>query len=684
MNSKQNFMWDKLELGVCYYPEHWDKALWEEDLNRMLRSGIKTIRIAEFAWNKFEPTEGNYTFDFFDDFMAIVEKTGMKVIFGTPTATPPAWLTEKYPEVLNATIEGVLYRHGGRRHYNYNSPIYLKLCAIIVEKLAEHYGKHPNLVGWQIDNEFNCEKDVFYSESDTVAFRRYLQNKYGTLEELNRAWGTTFWNQTYSDWSEVYVPRKTVQPSSNPHTVLDYTRFISDSCIRFCRMQSDIIRKYKKKGDFITTNGMFGNLDNHRMEKECLDVYTYDSYPNFAYCLSEDPKNTTGLNDRNWSNSLTEVRSVCPHFGIMEQQSGANGWNTSMEAPAPKPGQMMLWTMQSIAHGADYVSFFRWRTCTMGTEIYWHGILDYDNRDNRKLKEIQKINERVEKLGEVTGAEYIASFAVIKDYDNHWDSNLDVWHRHVDRKSNYEIFAASQLTHTPVDYIYLQEDSELPDLAKYPVIFYPHATLLSDSRAKLLEEYVAQGGCLIIGCRTGYKDMTGKCIMAPMPGPLAKLAGAIVEDFTLIGPNDDLATIEWNDKIIEAPIFNDVLEVTDSDTKVLAEYASNYYKGKPALTEHRFGLGRMIYFGGAFTREMTEELLKYTEVYQPLRNYITAYKECEIILREKEGRRYLFVLNFAHHHTVITLNQEMTDLDTEDKVTGEMVLKAYETKVFRM
>lgn len=143
--------------------------------------------------------------------------------------------------------------------------------------------------------------------------------------------------------------------------------------------------KSTARQDFITTNGMFGNLDNHRMEDECLDVYTYDSYPNFAYCLCEDPKHSDDLNDRKWSRNLTEVRSICPHFGIMEQQSGANGWNTRMEAPVPKPGQMTLWAMQSIAHGADYVSFFRWRTATMGTEIYWHGILDYDNRDNSMI-----------------------------------------------------------------------------------------------------------------------------------------------------------------------------------------------------------------------------------------------------------------------------------------------------------
>ena len=169
-----------------------------------------------------------------------------------------------------------------------------------------------------------------------------------------------FWNQTYTSWSQLYVPRPTISGAINPHLMLEYKKFVSEAAISFAKMQSDILRRYIKEGDFITTNGMFGNLDNHRLASECLDVYCYDSYPNFAYMAGAPQE---GMRDRAWSKHLSQVRSVCPHFGIMEQQSGANGWNTRMEAPTPRPGQMTLWTMQSIAHGADYVSYFRWRTC---------------------------------------------------------------------------------------------------------------------------------------------------------------------------------------------------------------------------------------------------------------------------------------------------------------------------------
>lgn len=682
MKNRQKFQWEHLELGTCYYPEHWDKKLWKEDLQRMKQAGIYTIRIAEFAWNLFEPKEGEFTFSFFDEFLNVAQDEGMKVIFGTPSATPPAWLTEKYPEVLNANRDGVLYRHGARRHYNYNSPKYRELTGRLVEKLGEHYGSHPMIVGWQIDNELNCELAEFYSESDTLAFRRFLQDKYKTLDQLNEAWGTVFWNQTYTDWSEVHVPRTTVHDTTNPHEVLDYTRFVSASVLDFCKMQSDILRKYLADGVFITTNGMFENMDNHKMETESLDVYTYDSYPNFAYCLEEDPAHSTDLNDRKWSRNLTEVRSICPHFGIMEQQSGANGWNTRMEAPSPKPGQMKLWAMQSVAHGADYISFFRWRTCTMGTEIYWHGILDYCNRDNRKLEEVGDIYKRMQNIDEIAGAEYEAAFGVIKDYDNIWDAQLDRWHKRVDKHSSREIFVASQLTHTPMDYIYLEEDMTVDELNRYPVLFCPHSVIVTEKQKELFEQYVSEGGTLILGCRTGYKDRTGKCVMTAQPGLLAELAGAETSDFTFVGPDDGSVYAEWNGEKIEASIFNDILEPTADDTKVLASYSSNYYKGKPALTEHPYGKGKVLYYGAAFERNAVKAFLEYTGICEPHQSVMELPKCCELAVRTKGERTYYFVLNYTKEPVQIVLKQELQDMDSKESVKGQIRLAPYETKVY--
>ena len=537
MKSSKLINGKSIDLGVCYYPEHWDSSLWAEDLDRMLAAGLKTVRIAEFAWSLIEPREGEYTYEFFDSFLDLAKEKGMQVIFCTPTATPPAWLTEKYPEVLNADIEGNLIHHGSRRHYNYNSPVYRRMSRNIVEKSAAHYAQHPTIVGWQLDNEFNCENDTFYSDSDTVAFRRFLQERYGTLEALNKAWGTVFWNQTYTDWQEIYVPRKTNNNSTNPHQVLDFYRFISDSVCSFAKEQADIIRKYCKEGDFITTNGMFGNIDYQRLEQESLDVLMYDSYPNFAYCL-DDYHPSDPMKDRNWSRSLAEVRAVSTVFGIMEQQSGANGWNNRMEAPTPRPGQLTLWTMQSIAHGADYVSYFRWRTCTFGTEIYWHGILDYSGRENRRLREVKEVSEKVEALQVIAGSIYHAKVGILRDYDNIWDSRVDRWHERVETVSQNALFTALQQSHVPFDYVYLESHKTLESLQQYEVLIYPHASILTKERMVLLEQYVAAGGKLVMGCRTGYKDLNGKCVMNHLPGLAAKVTGTDIPEYSFVAPDD--------------------------------------------------------------------------------------------------------------------------------------------------
>ncbi len=726
----------QIQLGVCYYPEHWDGSLWAQDLDRMLEAGLGTVRIAEFAWNLIEPREGVYTYDFFDRFLDLALEKGMQVIFCTPTATPPAWLTEKYPEVLNADRDGNLYHHGARRHYNYNSTVYRKFCRDIVEKSASHYGKHPAIVGWQLDNEFNCENDQFYSQSDDAAFRLFLQEKYHDLDALNQAWGTVFWNQTYTAWEEVHVPRKTNTGTVNPHRLLDYHRFISDSVCRFAREQADIIRKYCKPGDFITTNGMFANIDYQRMGQESLDVLMYDSYPNFGYCL-DDYRAQDLMKDRKWSRNLAEVRAVSPIFGIMEQQSGANGWTDRMEAPAPRPGQILLWTMQSIAHGADYVSYFRWRTCTFGTEIYWHGILDYSGRENRRLREVREISRKVQAMQEVAGADYEAKVGIIRDYDNIWDARLDRWHGRVEDTSQRALFAAMQLEHVPFDYVYLEgveyagttehaEDSlALERLKKYQVLFYPHASILTRERMELLEQYVAAGGCLVMGCRTGYKDIHGKCVMDHLPGLAARVTGTDIPEYSFVAPDEGKIMADWDGTLVEAAVFHDLLapleetgvhpaptkpdavqgeadpaamepgsrtgdplpglsgQEESQGARVLARYASSYYAGTPALICNSFGKGKAYYFGGAFALDTARVFLEKLGVAEPYRDIICLPECCELAVRSKGERKYFFVLNYVPEPVEIQVQEELYDLWTGETVQGTQTLEGYGVKVLR-
>lgn len=667
---------EHITLGTCYYPEHWPKELWASDLERMKESGIEVIRIAEFAWNLMEPQEGQFTFDFFDEFLELCLEKEMKVIMGTPTATPPAWAVHKYPDILNADRQGIPFEHGLRRHYTYNSPNMIRLTKILVEKMAGHYANHPAIIGWQIDNELNCETQEFCSESDQIAFRAYLQEKYGTLENLNEKLGTVFWNQTYTDWEEIRLPGYYPAPGYNPHMKLEEKRFVSMSARRYCALQAEILRKHLPEGIWVTTNGVMGVLDNHAMTQESLDFLTHDNYPNFAYDVynkGADLKRE-GLMDRGNSWQLATIRSISPNFGIMEQQSGGGGWVNRMKQPMPKPGQMRLWTYQAIGHGADYVSYFRWRTCWQGTEIYWHGLLNYDNLPNRRITELKQIHGEIQKL-KLAGEKYKARIALFRDYTNEWDGSLDIWRSH-DRFSEMGWNAASQYLHEPMDLVYNTESLTVEDLKKYDLLIVPHASILTESMVALWRAYAEQGGTVVFGCRTGYKDEYGRCPMRSTPGLAAELAGVKVVDFTPLVKNLDTVTVQWDDKVLPAPEFNEILEA-DAGTQVLGCYSGNYYDGMPALTCRKVGKGAVYYWGAAWNEETAAGFLKKLGLGECAAEDLELPKEVELCRRG----RYMMLLNYAPQEVEIRVRKPMNNTLTGEKVSGEQKIAAYDVMI---
>lgn len=667
---KKEIGFKKITLGTCYYPEHWDKSLWKNDLKRMEEYGIEIIRVGEFAWNLFEPNEGKYNFDLFDAFLSDVAQTNIKVIMGTPTATPPAWLTEKYPEVLNADVNGVKYRHGMRRHYNYTSPKYQKLTENIVTQMAKHYGKSPQICGWQIDNELNCEIDDFFAESDHTAFRAWAKAKYKTLDNLNKCWGTNFWSQTYTDWSQVYLRRPSINNLANPHLALDSRRFISDIANAYCKLQSDTLNKYISKDQFITTNGLFNRIDYPKMVADSLDFITYDSYPSFG--LSDD--NIDPLCDRKWSMNLTGARSICPTFGIMEQQSGAGGTTGRMTMPTPRPGQMRLWTYQSIANGADFISYFRWRTCSYGTEIYWHGLNNYDNRENRRTKELQQIYGEVKNLKNIAGAHYKADIAIICDYDNDWDGELDIWHGPMRNESMRNFFAAATYSHTPMDQFILNKESKLEELCEYKVLVYPHPTITDEATASLLTSFVEQGGKLLIGARSGYKDKNGQCPMHPIPGYLSDLCGAYVEDFSKATGDYKNINIDL-DGIYSVNGFIEILAANTAE--VIGFFSNDFCKNLPAVTKNSKGKGSAYLYGSGFTQEVAEKWLEILDVKNPYAKIITLPESCELSVREKDGKKYYFILNYANAKAEIELANPMVDLLSGKVISNTFTMDAY-------
>ncbi|MBQ9009900.1 MAG: beta-galactosidase trimerization domain-containing protein, partial [Clostridia bacterium] len=357
------------------------------------------------------------------------------------------------------------------------------------------------------------------------------------------------------------------------------------------------------------------------------------------------------------------------------------GWNTRMEAPTPRPGQMTLWTMQSIAHGADYVSYFRWRTSTIGTEIYWHGILDYSGRENRRIAELRQIHATLGRMQELAGTRYEAKVALVRDYDNNFDARLDKWHGRVDWASESALFNAAQKSHTPLDYVYL-DHTTAEELAAYSLLFYPHPALMNAERAELLRRYVEQGGTLVFGCRSAYKDMNGRCVMDKLPGLLAEMTQADVLEYSFIAPDAGKVTVDWEGTCLEASIFTDL--VTEVGTGHLeGTYTSDYYAGSGALVSNQVGKGKVYYYGSAFSEQAVQVFLEKLGVASPYRDMIEVPESCELAVRRNDRDRYLFVLNYLNAPATIQIRQPMVDLRSGETVCGSFEVPGYDALVLR-
>jgi beta-galactosidase len=411
-----------MNLGVCYYPEQWPEALWAEDARRMRELGLTHVRIGEFAWSRIEPAPGIFDWDWYDRAIAALHDAGLKLIIGTPTATPPKWLVDALPDVLAWDEQGRPRRFGSRRHYCFSSPSYRREAVRICTAVAERYGRHPAVVAWQTDNEYGCHDTVLsYSPAAAEAFRRWLKERHGTVEALNSAWGAVFWSQEYRSFEEIDPPNLTVT-EANPAHRLDYQRFASSEVESFNRLQVEIIRRHSPGRD-ITHNfmGFFTHFDHHAVGAD-VDAASWDSYP-------------LGFLDQGWDEAETKqryVRQGHPDFAafhhdlyrgcsrgrlwIMEQQPGPVNW--APNNPAPLPGMVRLWTLEAFAHSAELVSYFRWRQAPFGQEQMHAGLLRPDSVEDVAASEVRAVAPEVAALREYQPTN--APVALLFSYDAQW------------------------------------------------------------------------------------------------------------------------------------------------------------------------------------------------------------------------------------------------------------------------
>lgn len=491
-------------LGVCYYPEHWPESRWAEDARRMAALGLTYVRVGEFAWSRLEPEPGAVDTEWLQQAIETLAGAGLKVVLGTPTATPPKWLVDSMPDMVAIDEMDRPRRFGSRRHYCFSHAGYRQECVRIVETLVRRLGDHPGIAAWQTDNEYGCHNTVLsYSASALEGFRRWLEERYGDIGALNDAWGTAFWSMTYRSFAEIDLPNLTVTEAHPAHR-LDFWRYSSDQVAAFDAAQVEILRQFSP-GCLILHNymGRFADFDHFKVAAG-HDGATWDSYP--IGFLSE-------RREREPEHATRFVRQGDPDFQafhhdlyravgrgrlwVMEQQPGPVNW--APWNPAPLPGMVRLWSMEAFAHGAETVSYFRWRQAPFGQEQMHTGLLRPDSSHDAAVAEVSSVAADIASLGTFEEVSQ-APVAIVFDYPSDWAWRIQPQGADFNYTDLiFETYRALRRAGLTIDIV----SSHAEDWSGYHAVFVPGLFAWTRETLKALSRFE---GIAIIGPRTGSRD----------------------------------------------------------------------------------------------------------------------------------------------------------------------------------
>lgn len=495
-------MTSKPELGVCYYPEHWPEAMWREDARRMVEMGLSWVRIGEFAWSRLESTPGTLTFDWLDRAIDILSKAGLKIVMSTPTATPPRWIIDRYPDMLAWDKDGRERGFGSRRHYDFSHLGYRNECIRIARLLGERYGEHPSIKAWQIDNEYGChDTTLSYSPISRDAFRLWLKEKYGSIDALNRRWGTVFWSMEYIAFDQIELPNLTVT-EPHPAHVLDFRRFASDQVVEFNRAQVDVLRGLTKADLLHNYMGRITDFDHFKVGQD-LDIATWDCYP---LGFLEDRSDRSESFRREHAREGDEDFQAFHHdlyrsvgrgrWWVMEQQPGPVNW--APHNPTPKPDQVRQWTLDAFDHGAEVVSYFRWRQLPFGQEQMHAGLLRPDGELSEGGKAVRELADDLKDYKPPTSD--MSEVAIIFDYESQWawetqpqDKNFDYFRLILDIYRGLRKLGCQKIDILPAN---------TSDFGRRKTVFVPGLFAWTDELRKAMAKFE---GKLVIGPRTGSR-----------------------------------------------------------------------------------------------------------------------------------------------------------------------------------
>lgn len=596
--------------GAYYYPEHWNENEWERDLKKMHELGFEFTHFAEFAWAQLEPQEGVYDFSWLDKAVALADKYDLKVVMCTSTATPPVWLSRKYPEILLRDEQGNVMDHGARQHASFASPTYRKLAFRMIEALAKHYGNDSRIIGWQLDNEPAVQFD--YGKEALDGFRRFLREKYqDDIRKLNEAWGTAFWSQTYSSFDEINLPQFSLM-FMNHHQILDYRRFAALQTNEFLDEQCRLIKKYARN-QWVTTNYIPDYDKGHIGGSKTLDFMSYTRYMVYGDNEGIGRRGFRIGNPLRIAMANDFFRPITGTYGVMELQPGQVNWGSIN--PQPYPGAVRLWLWSVFAGGSDFICTYRFRQPLYGTEQYHYGIVGTDgvtvtlggHEYEQFMREIRGLRP-VAREREAKPADYVKrTTAILWNPENYWSIDRQKQNRtwdtfkHVDK-----YYRALKSYGAPVDFI-----SEEKDFSRYPVLVVPAYQLADEALVKRWKEYVMEGGNLVLTCRTAQKDRMGRLPEAPFGSMISELTGDKIEFYDLLLP-DLPGTVRMDDCDYNWNTWGEIL-MPQSDNEVWATYTQEFYEGKPAVTFRKLGKGTVTYVGvdttdGTLERKVLDKL----------------------------------------------------------------------------
>ena len=499
-------------LGTCYYPEHWSEQTWQEDAQRMVSLGLSLVRIGEFSWSTLEPTPGDYHWGWLDRAIETLGKAGLSVVLGTPSATPPRWMLDRYPDMLAVDENDRPRKFGSRRHYCFSHAAYRQDAANMAGLMADRYGTSPYVHSWQLDNEYGCHDTIVsYSRAAQAAFREWLANKYDSVDELNDAWGNVFWSMEYANFDDIDLPNLTVT-EPNPSHVLDFRRFSSDQVVLFNKAQAGAVREHSGKPLIHNYMGRITEFDHYKVGDD-LDIASWDSYPlGFLVDRCDASAEWQQRFERQGDPDLQALhhdlyREVGRgRWWVMEQQPGPVNW--APYNPAPLPGMVRLWTWEAIAHQAEAVCYFRWRQAPFAQEQMHAGLLRPDSKESATYPEIAQTYKEISELGDIEVGR--ADVGLVFDYESCWAWEAQPQGQGFDAFSIvFEFYRGLRRLGLSVDI--LRPDTQ--SLSGYKMVFVPGLFDLNTHLRMLLSEF---DGISVVGPRSGSRDSNFK-IPTPLP-----------------------------------------------------------------------------------------------------------------------------------------------------------------------